>query len=456
MRMAFFQPIGGASGDMLLGALVDAGAPLDGVRRHLARLNLGGYRLEAAEETRCEVRGLHLQVHLEDTARRSPAELLHLVESSGLDSRIKEQSAAVLRALWQAEERVHGWTPPAAGTDAGPPPELEELGSIDTLVDVVGVCAALGELGVDQVYAAPLLLGEPGPPRRPGGYANPAPATLELLAAAAAPVAAASPLHQGAGELTTPTGAALLTTLAEFRQPACRLQRIGVGLGTRNPAAFPNALRVWLGELTPPPPPAGPLSVGISGYSQADAGENAKADIGGYSQADAGENAKADIGEYGQAGRLPIFRPADVVLLETNLDDATGVMLGYVLDGLFALGALDVWHTPIQMKKNRPGVLLSALTPPDLETAAVEFILRETTTLGVRVRRADRYVAQRESHTIDTPAGPVSVKVKLLDGVPVSAAPEPDDCRRLAQQTGRPFQEIYQEAAETARRQLLS
>ena len=440
MRMAFFQPIGGASGDMLLGALVDAGAPLDRVRQHLAHLNIGGYRLEAAEETRCEVRGLHLQVHLEDTARRTPAELLHIVESSGLDSRIKEQSAAVLRALWQAEERVHGWTPhPAAGMDAGPPPELEELGSIDTLVDVVGVCAALGELQVEQVYAAPLLLGEPVPPRRPGGYANPAPATLELLAAAAAPVAAASPLHQGAGELTTPTGAALLTTLAEFRQPAARLQRIGVGLGTRNPDAFPNALRVWLGELTPPPQPAGPPS----------------ADIGGYSQPDSGEYAQADIGEYGQAGRLPIFRPADVALLETNLDDATGVMLGYVLEGLFALGALDVWHTPIQMKKNRPGVLLAALTPPELETAAVEFILRETTTLGVRVRRADRYVAQRESHTIDTPAGRVSVKVKLLDGAAVSAAPEPDDCRRLAQQTGRPFQEIYQQAAEAARRQLI-
>ena len=430
MCMAFFQPIGGASGDMLLGALVDAGAPLDRVRQHLAQLNLGGYRLEAAEEIRCEVRGLHLKVHLEDTARRSPGELLHIVESSGLDDRIKEQSAAVLRALWQAEERVHG-----ALSDE--PPELEELGSIDTLVDVVGVCAALGELQVEQVYAAPLLLGEPAPPRRPGGYANPAPATLELLAAAAAPVAAASPLHQGAGELTTPTGAALLTTLAEFRQPAARLQRIGVGLGTRNPAAFPNALRVWLGELLPQS--AGPPS----------------ADISGYSQPDSGEYVQADIGEYGQPGRLPIFRPADVVLLETNLDDATGVMLGYVLEGLFALGALDVWHTPIQMKKNRPGVLLSALTPPELETAAVEFILRETTTLGVRVRRADRYVAQRESRSIDTPAGRVSVKVKLLDGAAVGAAPEPDDCRRLAQQTGRPFQEIYQQAAEIARRQLI-
>ena len=449
MRVAYFQPIGGASGDMLLGALVDAGAPLDRVRQHLAQLNLTGYRLEAAEETRCEVRGLHLKVHLEDTARRSPGELLEIVESSGLDSRIKGQAAAVLRALWQAEERVHGWTPePPGGTDAGPPPELperpelEELGSIDTLVDVVGVCAALRELGVEQAFAAPLLLGEPAPPRRPGGYSNPAPATLELLAAAAAPVAAASPLHQGAGELTTPTGAALLTTLAEFRQPPLRLQRIGVGLGTRNPAAFPNALRVWLGELAPPPQPAGE----VGRYGQSDTAPPPM-DGGGYGQ--------ADTGESGLPERLPIFRPADVALLETNLDDATGVLLGYVMEGLFALGALDVWHTPIQMKKHRPGVLLSAMVSPERETAAVEFILRETTTLGVRVRRADRYVAQRESRSIELPAGRVSVKVKLLDGVAVSAAPEPDDCRRLAQQTGRPFQEIYQEAIEAARRALL-
>ena len=461
MRVAYFQPIGGASGDMLLGALVDAGAPLDRVRSHLAQLNLTGYRLEAAEETRCEVRGLHLKVHLEDAARRSPGELLHLVESSGLDARIKAQAAAVLRALWQAEERVHGWMPPESddGTAAGPPPELpelEELGSIDTLVDVVGVCAALRELGVEQVFAAPLLLGEPAPPRRPGGYSNPAPATLELLAAAAAPVAAASPLHQGAGELTTPTGAALLTTLAEFRQPPLRLQRIGVGLGTRNPAAFPNALRVWLGELSPPPP-AGDMG----GYGQSDTAPPPM-NVGGYSQSDTAPPSM-DVGGYGQSdtdedgppGRLPIFRPADVALLETNLDDATGVLLGYVMEGLFALGALDVWHTPIQMKKHRPGVLLSVLAPPELETAAVQFILRETTTLGVRVRRADRYVAQRESRSIELPAGRVSVKVKLLDSVAVSAAPEPDDCRRLAQQTGRPFQEIYQQAAEAARRALL-
>jgi len=143
------------------------------------------------------------------------------------------------------------------------------------------------------------------------------------------------------------------------------------------------------------------------------------------------------------------------VLLETNLDDAPGLVLGYAQERLFALGALDVWHTPVQMKKNRPGAVLSALVPPHLEQAAVELILRETPTLGIRSRLVDRYVAHRHSVTIETELGPVSVKVKRLEGVPVSAAPEPDDCRHIAIETGLPFQEVYQRVAEAARQQIL-
>ena len=150
-----------------------------------------------------------------------------------------------------------------------------------------------------------------------------------------------------------------------------------------------------------------------------------------------------------------IFQPASVVLLETNLDDAPGLVLGYAQERLFALGALDVWHTPVQMKKNRPGVVLSALVPPDLEQAAVELILRETPTLGIRSRLVDRYVAHRHSVTVETGFGPVSVKVKSLESRAFSAAPEPDDCRRIAAETGLPFQQVYQRVAEAARQQLL-
>ena len=403
MCIAYIQSIGGASGDMLLGALVDAGLPLELLRSELAKLPVDGYSLDAAEETRCEIRGTHLKVHLEDRTRYSPAVLLRTVETSPLDPAVKEQASEVLRTLWKAEARVHGEPEEAL--------ELEELGSVDTLVDVVGFCVGLRELGVDEVYAAPLVLGEPSPPRRPGGYSNPAPATLELIATSGAPVTADSPAHAGAGELTTPTGAALITTLSEFRRPAFSVRKVGVGLGTKDPPGFPNALRVWLGET-----------------------------------------ADAPASEEGKPG---IFQPASVVLLETNLDDAPGLVLGYAQERLFALGALDVWHTPVQMKKNRPGAVLSALVPPRLEQAAVELILRETPTLGIRSRLVDRYVAHRHNLTIETELGPVSVKVKSLDGSPVSAAPEPDDCRRIAIETGLPFQEVYGRVAEAARRQLL-
>lgn len=403
MKIAYIQSIGGASGDMLLGALVDAGLSIELLRRELARLPVDGYDIEVTQATRCEIRGTHLEVNLNDRTRYSPATLLRTAELSDLDDRIIRRTAAILRCLWRAEARVHGETEEDL--------ELEELGTLDTLVDVVGFCIGLQTLGIDNVYAAPLVLGEPSPPRRPGGYSNPAPATLELIAASGVPVAPDNPVHAGAGELTTPTGAAIITSLAEFRQPAFSVQQIGVGLGTKDPNGFPNALRVWLGEATEAPKQA--------------------------------------------MERPDIFQPASVVLLETNLDDAPGLVLGHTQERLFALGALDVWHTPVQMKKNRPGAVLSVLVPPHLEQAAVQLILRETPTLGIRSRLVDRYVADRKSVPVNTEFGTVSVKVKSLEGTAVAAAPEPDDCSRIAVERGLPFQEVYQRVAETARRQLL-
>jgi uncharacterized protein (TIGR00299 family) protein len=399
MRVAYIQSIGGASGDMMLGALIDLGVPLPLLRDELNKLPVSGYRMEASEETRCEIRGTHLKVHLDDPSRHSPQKLLETVEASSLPQSVKDSSCKVLNALWRAESRVHGEVQESL--------ELEELGTLDTLADVVGTAVGLHHLGVESVYAAPLVLGTASPPRRAGGYSNPAPATLELVAAAKAPAAADNPMYENAGELTTPTGAALITTLAEFKRPAFNVEGVGVGLGTKDPAQFPNVLRIWLGDTL-----------------------------------------EADNPEILQQGR--------VVLLETNLDDVTGVVLGYTQEKLFDLGALDVWYTPVQMKKNRPGTILSALVPDHLERAAFELVLRETPTLGIRTRSVDRYVAERHSTTIETELGPVSVKVKSLGGLPVSAAPEPDDCRRIAEETGIPFQDVYQRAAAEARSQLLT
>ena len=199
MRVAYIQPIGGASGDMMLGALTDLGMPIEHLESELDRLNVGGYRLEARQETRCEMRGTYLKVDLEDATRYSPRQLLETVESSGLSDPVKHRSCLVLKALWEAECRVHGETQDIL--------ELEELGSVDTLVDVVGSAIGLEYLDVAGIHAAPLVIGNATPPRWAGGYSNPAPATLELIAAAGAPVIGDKPMYEDAGELTTPTGA---------------------------------------------------------------------------------------------------------------------------------------------------------------------------------------------------------------------------------------------------------
>ena len=396
VKVAYIQSIGGASGDMLLGALVDLGLPLDTLKEELAKLNLSGYEVTTNGETRREMRGIKVTVEVPDPVRRTPKELLEVVSNSSLPNGVKDQAGQVLEALWRAESRVHGQPQEVL--------ELEELGTVDTLVDVVGFCIGLAHLNVEKVYASPLVLGASEPPRWSGGYSNPAPATLELAALAGAPVVGQRSIYQGVGELTTPTGAAIITALAEFQQPEMSIEGIGVGLGAKDPEAFANVTRVWLGELTDQPVAS---------------------------------------------------QQGEIVLLETNLDDATGQVLGHAQDRLFALGALDVWCAPIQMKKNRPGVILSALVPQDLESAAVEVILRETPTLGVRSRPIQRYVAERQSVAMETSMGLVSVKVKFLEGVAVGVAPEFEDCRRIALEIGMPFQEVYQRALTEARAQFL-
>ena len=398
MRIAYIQPIGGASGDMMLGALTDLGMPLEHLESELAKLSVNGYRLEARQETRSEMRGTYFKVYLENKSRYSPKQLLEVVENSSLSDPVKHRSCLILKALWQAECRVHGETQDIL--------ELEELGSVDTLVDVVGSAIGLEYLGVAGIHAGPLVIGNATPPRRAGGYSNPAPATLELIAAAGAPVIGDRPMYEDAGELTTPTGAALITMLAEFGRPGFSVDQVGLGLGTKELVGFPNALRVWLGDKADP-----------------------------------------EVSTATQHG--------EVILLETNLDDVSGLVLGYTQERLFAIGALDVWNTPIQMKKNRPGTVLSVIVPQGKEREAVELILRETPTLGIRTRPIDRYVAGRHMVTVETDLGSITVKAKLLNGQPISASPEPDEVRRIALDTQTPFQEVYQIATEAARRQLL-
>ena len=375
---------------MILGALVDAGLPLEQLHQALSHLSLPEYNLKAEQVQRGHVTATYLAVEIPgEKQAMSPQELVERVASSSLADSIKQQALPVLHALMEAERRVHR-------TGSGEV-HLHELGSADTLIDVVGTVAGLQHLGIKKVLASPILVGT-SQPDRPRAYPVPAPATLELAVMAGAPVETRTGVSH---EMTTPTGAALLTTLATFQSPPqLTLSRVGYGAGRADLPGIPNVMSVWLGDAV-----------------------------------------ETDSEK--------------VVLLETNIDDAQGIVLGYAQERLFDQGALDVWFTPIQMKKNRPGVLLSALVPASLQEIAVETILRETPTLGIRVRPVERQVARRETVQFQSDFGNLRVKLKYLGEKPVSVAPEYEDCRVLALELGIPLQDLYSQVLSQARSQLI-
>jgi len=272
---------------------------------------------------------------------------------------------------------------------------FHEVGAMDAIIDIVGTCAGLHDLSIEKLFASPLPLGSGWTQSQHGAIPLPAPATLELLAAAKAPTRPAP----GPGEWVTPTGAALVCELATFGQPPMTLERIGTGAGTKN-TPWPNVARLWLGK--------------------------------------------------------PTAAPSGMVQLETNIDDMNPQLYAPVFEKLFAAGAKDVWLTPIQMKKNRPAILLSALAPASQEAALSQVMLEETTTLGVRVHALQgRHEAGREMREVQTRFGPVRVKVKFVDQNAVGAAPEYDDCKALADQQNISARQVW-EAATAAAQALLS
>ena len=377
-RIAYLDCFSGVSGDMLLGALLHAGAPLEEMRAELARVPLTGYALEAERVTKAGIAALRAEVHvLERQEPRTFADVDALIDASSLPAADREKGRAVFRRLAEAEAAVHGETVETV--------HLHDVGAVDAVVDVVGAVVGLRLLAVEGLYCSPLPMGagEVGGPH--GSLPVPAPAALELLARAGAPTRAGDAPE---GELVTPTGAAIVTTLARFERPEMTLERIGYGAGRRDLPDRPNVLRLWLGE-------------GVSTAT----------------------------------------RP--MVLIETNTDDMPGEMLGYVLEKLLAAGAADAWLTPVQMKKNRPGVVLSLICRESEEEALARLILRETSTLGVRVRPVHRWEAEREVLEFESSLGPAAVKVKRLPDEPPRVAPEYEACRRLAEASGLPLAEVY-------------
>ncbi len=399
-KTIYFDCFSGISGDMALGALLDAGLPLEALRAELDKLDLPGWSIAAERGMRGYLSGTRALVNApEQPTHRHLADVRAIIERSALAREVRERSLRVFTLLAEAEGRVHGMSADEV--------HFHEVGALDAIVDIVGVVAGLALLGAERVYASPLPLGGGWVRAAHGMLPVPAPATLNLLAAAGAPVVP----DDTPAELVTPTGAALLAALAVFERPAMRLERVGYGLGKRD-LPRPNALRVWLGT-------------GEGGSRPGD-GQGRHGHAHGQPM------------QHGQDGAQ-----AAPVLLETNIDDQPAEQLAYVAGLLLEQGALDVWQTPIQMKKGRAATLLAALVPPELEDAAVELLLRETTTLGVRRRPAERHICERAFETVETPLGAVAVKRKYWRGRDLGAAPEFEDCARLARQHALPLREVY-------------
>ena len=380
---------------MILGAIVDAGVSLDALKESLAKMDADGYELTEHKAQRGGLPGTQIKVEMDEGGRKKKRwqDFVRIVEESGLSETVIQRSCAIFRRLAEAEAMVHNTTPEQT--------HLHELGEIDTLVDVVGGIVGLDMLGIERLYASPFPSGSGVIKTQHGLLPVPSPATAALFAMGRVPVVPPPGNAQDTGEMVTPTGAAILTTLATFSQPSLNVEKVGYGLGSRESKYYPNALALWLGEET------------------------------------------------------GAIYNTDLSLIETNLDDMTGEMLGYAQERLFELGARDVWFTSIQMKKNRPATMLSVIVSSALESQAINLIMRETSTLGVRVRPLARYEAERETTSVDTTFGRVSVKLKRLQGKNVAATPEYEDAKRIALEREEPLQDVYRAMQREAEEQLL-
>jgi pyridinium-3,5-bisthiocarboxylic acid mononucleotide nickel chelatase len=364
----YFDCFSGAAGDMLVGALLDLGAPLAGLREDLSLLRVPGFEVDAERKWRGGLAGTHFVVRLDPAhvpPRRNLPQILALIERSGLPAPVVERAARVFQRIGAAEAKVHGCPIDEV--------HFHEVGAIDSIADVVGFCALHHRLGAPRLLASPIAVGEGFVKTEHGRLPVPAMATLELLTGV--------PIENPGvrEELCTPTGAALLSTLCEGfgRQFAFVPRRVGYGLGTRDRTDPPNAVRAVLCELAPE-------------------------------------------------------RGDEVVVLETNLDDATGQEVGRLIERCLAAGALDALAIPVVMKKGRPGHVVQVLARPAEADAVEALLLADSPTLGVRRRDARRRLLPRRSETIATSLGEVRVKVAWLPDGSERLAPEFDDLARLA------------------------
>jgi uncharacterized protein (TIGR00299 family) protein len=390
--LAFFDCFSGIAGDMVLGAMVDAGVPLEAIAVPLEKLPIDPFELEPVRVERLGIMATAVRVRAEDSGiARTYTSIRALIEQAPLPVRAKQLALKIFQRLAEAEATVHGKDVAHV--------RFHELGAVDTIIDIVGAALGLEYLGVERVHASAVATGMGMMRTEHGVYPIPGPAVVELLKDV--------PIYSRGipNELVTPTGAAILTATAEsFGDiPPMRIARVGYGAGTRE-LDIPNVLRLLIGE------------------------------------------AVADES---------VFGPVPAVVLEANIDDMNPELYEYVLERLFAAGAQDAWVTPITMKHGRPAASLHVLCGPGDEIACRDIIFSETTTLGMRRNPVEKWTLPREIITVELDGGSVRVKIaRSAGGTVTGIAPEYADCAALARETGRPLKQIFTQAHAAAERAL--
>ena len=377
MKTLYFDCFAGASGDMILGALVAAGADASRLTEQLGLLGVSNFDVGFETVDRSGISSTRAVVRTGDESKhRHLSAILKIIDGSRLSDLVKSRAAGIFTRLGEAEARVHNVAVEKV--------HFHEVGALDAIIDVVGACIGFELLGVERFVSSPLHVGSGTVEMEHGRFPVPPPAVVELLKGAPT---YATDIQ---GELVTPTGAAVISTLCESYGPLppMRVEASGYGAGGRTYERFPNALRILVGE--------------------------------------------ADAGARGER----------LLMIETNLDDASPQVVGHVMERAFARGALDCYFTPVQMKKNRPGVLVSILCRPAEREGLFGLLFDETTTLGVRSYEVERRALDREFVRVVTEFGPVSLKVARRDGRVVNVAPEYDDCRDAAVRAGVALREV--------------
>lgn len=372
MKTLYFDSFAGASGDMILGAMVDAGIDARVLTEQLSLLNVTGFDVRFEKVKRAGLSATHAIVTTQpEHAHRHLSDILKIIDNSSLAFGVKERASEIFTRLAQAEGRVHN--EPVENV------HFHEVGALDAIVDVVGAAICFDLLGIEEFICSPLHVGSGTVEMAHGRFPVPPPAVADLLAGV--------PFYSTdiKGELLTPTGAAIITTVSKHYGPVPPIEvaQIGYGAGTRDYDNFPNVLRVLLGTTA----------------AQSVADER-------------------------------------LLMIETNIDDVSPQIIGHVMDRAFELGALDCYFTAVQMKKNRPGVLVSVLCEKSVKDSIMQLLFKETTTLGVRTYEVERRALARSIIQLETPYGPIDVKVARLNGQVVNEMPEFDQCRSAATKAG--------------------